>query len=455
MDSSPALGLTEEQLSLGADDVFDIVAKIGSGSYGDVYKAVDKQFGRPYAVKKISSNTDLREIVKEVSMMQECDSPYIVRYFASFSSSTSLWIVMEYCGIGSVSDMMKVMQKPLPESAIGAVLADAIRGLSYLHERRRIHRDVKAGNILLTETGRAKIADFGVAGKLSETLKKFDTMIGSPLWMAPEVLGEAGYELPADIWSLGITAIEMAEGKPPLHELHPIKAIFAIPNQDPPRLADPEQWSKEFIDFVADCLQKEPSKRPTANDLLSNSPFITAYPAEAERPQCLKKLIEECLSIREQIYRDSLAAQSRHSFIVRPSVVDIEFAPRQSAPAAICSNDELQNSAAPGSGPSSRTSYFTDDQMACPTRPFSSADLNFEFLQNLPIDQLKRSIEEYDQVVQAERAWLRHRYELKRLPILNAIARLQQSAIMPKDPSDNNLSNELHHSQSSSNFINN
>lgn len=207
---------------------------------------------------------------------------------------------MEYCGAGSVSDIMRLRKKTLSEDEIATVLADTLKGLEYLHLRRKIHRDIKAGNILLNSEGHAKLADFGVAGQLTDTMAKRNTVIGTPFWMAPEVIQEIGYDCVADIWSLGITALEMAEGKPPYGDIHPMRAIFMIPTKPPPSFREPDKWSAEFIDFVSVCLVKNPEERATATDLLSH-----VFIGNAKAPSILSTMIQEAHDIREnQTYRN-------------------------------------------------------------------------------------------------------------------------------------------------------
>jgi serine/threonine kinase 3 len=179
--------LNEESLAKPLDEVFEIVCKIGKGSYGNVFKALHKETGQTVAIKQVPVESDLQEIIKEISIMQQCDSPYIVKYYGSYFKDNDLWIVMEYCGAGSVSDIMKLRRKTLSEDEIAYVLTYILKGLEYLHSKRKIHRDIKAGNILLNSNGKAKLADFGVAGQLSDTMAKRNTVIGSPFWMAPEV----------------------------------------------------------------------------------------------------------------------------------------------------------------------------------------------------------------------------------------------------------------------------
>ncbi|XP_063219954.1 serine/threonine-protein kinase hippo-like isoform X2 [Bacillus rossius redtenbacheri] len=238
--------------------------------------------------------------------MQQCDSPWVVKYYGSYFKNTDLWIVMEYCGAGSVSDIMKLRNKTLSEDEIATILCDTLKGLEYLHLRRKIHRDIKAGNILLNTEGHAKLADFGVAGQLTDTMAKRNTVIGTPFWMAPEVIQEIGYDCVADIWSLGITALEMAEGKPPYGDIHPMRAIFMIPTKPPPSFQEPDQWSPEFIDFVSRCLVKNPEERATASDLLHHE-FI----GNAKQPNILSQMIAEAREIREnQTYRNNVISSA-------------------------------------------------------------------------------------------------------------------------------------------------
>jgi len=275
---------------------FELVEKLGEGSYGSVWKAKHVKTGTTTAIKKVPVENDLDEILNEIKIMKQCRSPYIISYYGSYFKENELWIVMEYCGAGSVSDLMRITDKTMNEDQIAVILKDALKGLLYLHSKRKIHRDIKAGNILLNNKGEGKLADFGVSGQLSDTMAKRQTVIGTPFWMAPEVIQEVGYDIKADLWSLGITAIEMGEGKPPYSNIHPMRAIFMIPSRPPPKPSEPEKWSKDFNDFVAQCLIKNPENRPAAADLLKHS-FI----AKSKNTSILGPMIDEANEIIAKI----------------------------------------------------------------------------------------------------------------------------------------------------------
>ena len=261
-----------------------ILALLGKGSFGDVFKARHKPTNAIVAVKIISntggSASDDEKIKGEIDILSRCDSPYIVGYFECFikpptNKPGEMWIVMEYCEGGSMTDLIEAARGTmLPEDCIRAVCASIVLGLEYLHGVANVcHRDIKCGNVLLTDDGHVKLADFGVSAELSNTMNKRKTFVGSPYWMAPEVIRESHYDGRADVWSLGITAIEMAEGAPPHANLHPLRAIFVIPTKPTPTLADPDIWSPEMLDFVRCCCQKDPSQRHDSA-LLSSHPFV-------------------------------------------------------------------------------------------------------------------------------------------------------------------------------------
>ncbi|EDR28356.1 serine/threonine protein kinase, putative [Entamoeba dispar SAW760] len=247
---------------------FEVVEKLGEGSYGSVFHAIHKPTGTHAAVKTVRIDGDTTDVEKEIVLMKQCDTDYIVRFFGHFFVDKDLWIVMEICGAGSVCDIMHILNATLDEREIQIILKDTLHGLAYLHKMHMIHRDIKAANILVSDDGVCKLADFGVSTKMGGTNKLQKTLIGTPYWMAPEVILESGHNEKADIWSVGITAIEMFDGRPPHSELHAMRAIFLIPNRPPPTLSAPEEVSKAFNDFIALCCVKNFRERPSALELL-------------------------------------------------------------------------------------------------------------------------------------------------------------------------------------------
>ncbi|KAI0241813.1 hypothetical protein L0F63_004615 [Massospora cicadina] len=278
---------------------YTILEKLGSGSFGTVYKAIDKRTNQVVAVKQIDLETaddDISDIQQEITLLAQCESSYITRYFGSFVNGFKLWIVMEFMAGGSCLDLVssrvarsdrQLKAGSFEEPHIAIVLKELLTGLDYLHSEGKLHRDIKAANVLLSGKGEVKLADFGVAAQLSHQRSKRNTFVGTPFWMAPEVIEQTGYDAKADIWSLGITAIEMAEGQPPYADFHPMRALFFIPKNDPPRLQG-EKFSLDFKHFVGLCLTKDPRQRPSARELLRH-PFILNV---QNKPSNLVELID-------------------------------------------------------------------------------------------------------------------------------------------------------------------
>ncbi|XP_065746010.1 serine/threonine-protein kinase TAO3 isoform X1 [Phocoena phocoena] len=252
------------------EELFIGLHEIGHGSFGAVYFATNAHTNEVVAVKKMSysgkqAHEKWQDILKEVKFLRQLKHPNTIEYKGCYLKEHTAWLVMEYC-LGSASDLLEVHKKPLQEVEIAAITHGALQGLAYLHSHALIHRDIKAGNILLTEPGQVKLADFGSASMASPA----NSFVGTPYWMAPEVIlamDEGQYDGKVDIWSLGITCIEMAERKPPLFNMNAMSALYHIAQNDSPTLQSKE-WTDSFRRFVDYCLQKMPQERPTSVELL-------------------------------------------------------------------------------------------------------------------------------------------------------------------------------------------
>ncbi|KAH8861461.1 Mitogen-activated protein kinase kinase kinase kinase 5 [Schistosoma japonicum] len=265
---------------------YKLIQSIGTGTYGEVYKAIRLRTKEFAAVKiiKVDAKDDVRTILQEIQTLRECRHCNIVQFFGSYFRNNKLWICMEFCGGFSMQDIYTNIQRPIEENCIAFVSRETLRGIEYMHKAGKIHRDIKGANILLTNDGDVKIADFGVAAQITQTIQRRNSFIGTPYWMAPEVAAverKGGYDEKCDVWALGITAIEYAELQPPLFDLHPMRAlrILGMRSYKPPVLRNKSLWSQKFHNFLKSSLIKSEKKRPTAQALLRhefvNQPHLT------------------------------------------------------------------------------------------------------------------------------------------------------------------------------------
>ncbi len=307
----PAVPLPEERIVTLSDLInrsdptktYPNPKKIGEGAAGEVFMAVATADapgpgggGRRVAIKKMTlANQNLKLLLTEIAIMKDSHHPNIVDYIDSYIVEEKLWVVMEYMDGGCLTEILEHYDHmPMQERHIARICFESLKGLIYIHSLHRIHRDIKSDNILMALSGDVKLADFGYAAQLTKQKQKRNTIVGTPYWMAPELIRGQSYETKVDVWSLGIMAMEMAEGEPPYMEFPPLRALFLITTKGIPPLKDSKRWSPIFKDFVGKCLEKEPDHRIDSVELLKH-PFLKT----ACDPMEVVQLIDKARALKE------------------------------------------------------------------------------------------------------------------------------------------------------------
>jgi serine/threonine protein kinase len=273
--------------------------KIGEGAAGEVFSAIHKDDNKTVAIKQMNlaaQQKNLKLLLTEIDIMKNSNHKNIVHYFDSYVvDDRFLWVVMEYMSGGCLTDILEQFDTlQMTEQMIAHVCQETLEGLRYIHSLHRIHRDIKSDNILLGAKGEVKLADFGYAAQLTQQKSKRNTIVGTPYWMAPELIRGQEYDQKVDVWSLGIMAMEMAEGEPPYMDFPPLRALFLITTKGIPPLKETDKWSHHFQDFVAQCLEKDVEKRPDATTLLGH-PFLKT----ACKPSEIVPLVEQAKGLKE------------------------------------------------------------------------------------------------------------------------------------------------------------
>jgi serine/threonine protein kinase len=270
--------------------------KIGEGAAGEVFMAVQAGTNRRVAIKKMTlANQNLKLLLTEIAIMKDSHHANIVDYVDTYLVEEKLWVVMEYMDGGCLTEILEQYEHfQMSERHIARVCLETLKGLIYIHSLHRIHRDIKSDNILMSMQGEIKLADFGYAAQLTKQKQKRNTIVGTPYWMAPELIRGQPYDQRVDVWSLGIMAMEMAEGEPPYMEFPPLRALFLITTKGIPPLKDQKRWSPEFQSFLSKCLEKDADKRIDSQSLLAH-PFLR----KACEPQEIVELIEKARSLKE------------------------------------------------------------------------------------------------------------------------------------------------------------
>jgi len=262
--------------SVSAETLFRVDKQIGKGGFGSVYKLIHVPSQKVIAGKSINPDTLVgtakESLLREIEILKTVLTPFTIQYYGNITYNNAPMILMEYCDRGSLRDLIDYRNAVLTEEQIAFVLYDLLQGVLILHKKYKIlHRDIKAGNILLLSDGHIRVTDFGISRQFDD--KKGESTIstiGTPYWMAPEVCQGMKYSYPADVWSIGCTAVELGEGAPPYCDLEPIQAMYAISTNGYPGFRDPAMFTKPFRNFVRMCCQTDPKKRPKIEELLGH-----------------------------------------------------------------------------------------------------------------------------------------------------------------------------------------
>ena len=315
------------------ETAYSLDAPVGYGAFATVYKAHIKEGpreGQNVAIKVIDlevlEGTTFEDIRRELQIMRMCVHPNVLSYFVAFPAGTKMWLVMPLVSGGSCQNVIKEIRKLhgtsiRSEGAIAYILRETANALNYFHHSQQIHRDLKAGNILLDSDGHVYLSDFGVSASMRDS-KVRQTFVGTPCWMAPEVLEQKkGYDYKADIWSLGISALELANGAAPYHNYHPLKVMKNIIEQPPPVLSKSAGWSSEFVKFVSDCLQKDPSERPPIDVLLARH---KAFFDKADRDEVVR-ILKQLPPLEQREPTKPPGYQSPRANAVKPEAIGGEW----------------------------------------------------------------------------------------------------------------------------------
>lgn len=306
------------------EEIFTDLEPIGSGNYGAVFRGVVVATGEVVAIKQLllSDKEEIENIKKEIVILSQSRHRNVVAYMGAYQSLSKLWIVMEYCEGGSADQIYKILRRPLSEPLIAYVCREVLVGLQYLHENKLLHRDIKGSNILLTRDGQVKLADFGVSTRLHHTMSKRNSFAGTLYWMAPEAIVEQEYDDRIDIWSLGITTIELAEGVPPHMGVMPARLILMVAKMAPPTLSHKDYWSPQMNVFVRRLLVKDKTVRPHASTMLED-PFVS--PDAIGTREQLEEVVAEVVARKENMSSSRLrrgdfsSGSSTGTFVRRPS----------------------------------------------------------------------------------------------------------------------------------------